>query len=430
MNPTWKERLIRLLRRSERYTKTDMVYLAKGNFWLNINRGVSILNGLIISIAFANLLTKEEYGTYAFALAFLGVFSMAQTTGLASGVGKGIARGEHYIIFDGLKRILPWSLLGAVLLASAGAYYLMMDNMTLGIVFVLGALVLPVSISTGIAKSFFSFKGDFDKLARFNLMRTPIMSGVLIIAAWLTHSALWVLVASILGNVILAYFLYRSMRKSYDFSHISERKEPFATKFAFHSGILSIFGYLSEQLDDILLWKFSGAAPVAVYTYATTPVRELRSLIENQSALALPKFAQKEFSEVKAILPLRIKQMYLVAVPLTILYVLCAPFLFSLLFPQYMDAVALSQLAALSLLAAPRKLMSTAISAHQKIKESYIMIVLPSAIRIVIALILIPFFGIKGAILALLISEAIEFVIFGILIKSLKDGTAAPISHA
>jgi O-antigen/teichoic acid export membrane protein len=414
-----KERIVRFLRWTEKYTKTDMVYFAKGNFWLNVNKVLSIINGLVLSVAFANLLTKEEYGTYAFALAFLGLFSMAQTTGIASGIGKAVARGEHYMLFEGLRRILPWSLFGSILLGISGGYYFINGNAMLGIVFALGALVLPASVSAGVAKSFFAFKGEFEKPAKYNLIRTPISTAILLFIAVLTRSTFWILIGNILLNVILAYFLYRIMRRSYDFSPQPVAHEKFASKFALHTGFLSIVSYLSEKLDQLLLWKLLGAAPVAVYTYAITPVREIRSMVENQSLLAMPKFAKKEFSEVRRALPFRIKQMYFLSVPLVVIYIFIAPKLFSVLFPQYIDAVALSQFAALSLLSSPRRLMAVAISAHQKIKESYVMIVLPNAIRIVIALVLIPLFGIKGAIAALLVSELIEYVILGLLVQML-----------
>jgi O-antigen/teichoic acid export membrane protein len=109
--------------------------------------------------------------------------------------------------------------------------------------------------------------------------------------------------------------------------------------------------------------------------------------------------------------------MYLIVIPLIILYVLFSPFIFKILFPQYISIVGLSQIAALSLLSAPRKLLSVAISAHQKIKESYIMIVLPNSIRIVLAVVFIPLWGISGAVAALLVSEIVDYGILGFLIR-------------
>lgn len=420
MTKTWKERLVRLLRWSEKYTKTDMVYFFKGNFWLNVNRGISVLNGLVLSAAFARLLTKEAYGTYAFALAFLGVFSMAQTTGLGNGIIKGVARKEHSIIFQALKKVLPWSLAGALILAFAAGYYFYKENVVLGTIFIVGAATLPISIHLGISKSFLSVKGDFERLAKFNTLRTPAMTIILLAVAFATKSPLWIVISHIIGNLLLASLLYRQMRKAYSFEPTGPETEPFNSKFAFHSGIISIFTYLSEKLDQILLWKFLGAAPVAIYTYATTPVRELRGMIENQTVLALPKFAKKEFSEVKTGLSLRVRQMYFVAVPMALCYVAAAPYIFRTLFPQYADATALSQLAALSLLAAPRRLISTAILAHQFVRENYITAILPNAARIVFAIVLIPAFGIKGAVIAFLCAELVDFATLGILLKTSK----------
>jgi len=414
----------RLLDKAQRLFKVDIRYVLRGNFWLNINRFTSVLNGLILSVAFAHLLTKEAYGTYAFALAVLGVFSAPQTTGLGSGILRGIGRGSESIIYEGMHRILPWSLGGTLLLGGTAIYYYVMGNTDLSIIFGLGSIVLPVSVCIGVAKSFFSLKGDFKQLATFNLFRTPFMTIALVIAAWFTQSALVILITNIIGNIILGSFLYLSMKRVYKTELSQPSTEKFNGRYAFHAGFLSIFSYLSEKLDSIILWKFLGAAPVAIYTYAMAPVRELKSLAENQSLLAIPKFIKKDFEEVRSNLAFRIKQIYVIVIPLILIYILAAPFIFKILFPQYLDSVWFSQLAALSLLSAPRRLISSAISAHQKIKESYIMIVLPNIIRIVLAVSLIPLFGIKGAIGALLISEVIDYGILGILINRPHETTS------
>ncbi|MFA6095238.1 MAG: oligosaccharide flippase family protein [Candidatus Paceibacterota bacterium] len=414
----------RFLDKAQKVFKVDIRYVIKGNFWLNVNRVISIANGLILSTAFARLLTKEDYGIYAFVLAIIGLISTPLTSGLGAGIIKGVSRGNHMIIFEGMKRILPWSIGGGALLVLVGGYYGIMGNATLAICVALGGLTLPVSVSNGIAKSFLSVKGDFDRLTRFNLWRTPLMTAILVIAAWASSSPLIILIASILGNTVISFSLYRNMRKSYSFDPQQTPSEGFASRFAFHSTILSMFGYLSEKIDNLLLWQLMGAAPVAAYTYATTPVRELRSLLENQSVLALPKFAQKELHEVRSNISRRIGQMYLIAIPLAGMYALFAPLIFRILFPQYIDVVPISQLAAISLLSAPRRLLNVSITAHQRVKESYITTIMPSMIRIILAMVFIPMFGITGAVIALLLTELSEYIILGILIKAAKPGTA------
>ncbi len=416
-----KSRLTPLLNRLERLLKVDIRHLLYGNLWLNINRATSVANGLILSVAFAHFLTREAYGTYAFALALLGLFSMPQTTALGAGMTKSVARGEDGAVLEGLRRIFPYSVAGAVLLGLVGLYYLYMGNITLAVTFLVGALALPLSVTNSSAKSVFGAKGNFGPLARFNAVRTPIMTATLVAVAWTTHSPLWILVANTLGGLVMSTFLYLEMRRLYKLNTISRHSGTFDARYALHGGILSMLSYLSDQLNGLLLWKFLGAAPVAIYTYAIAPVRELRALLENQSLIAISKFAQKDFSEVRANLLFRIRQMYIVAVPLTLIYVAAAPWIFHILFPQYHDAVLLSQVAALSLLSAPRRLISSAITAHQRIKDSYIMSITPSLARIVLAFALIPRWGIWGAVYALLLAEVAEYVALGILMKSYKS---------
>ena len=120
-----KKAVIKLLRYSEQYIKTDMVHFAKSNFWLNLNRGMGVLNGFALSIAFAHFLTKESYGTYAYVLAVLGLFSMPMSSGLGSGLAKPVARGHDAVIFDGMRAVLPWSIGGGVGLVLLGIYYLL-----------------------------------------------------------------------------------------------------------------------------------------------------------------------------------------------------------------------------------------------------------------------------------------------------------------
>lgn len=412
-----KNKLIRFLRFTEKYAKTDMVHFAKSNFWLNLNRGLSVVNGLALSVAFAHFLTKESYGTYAFVLAVLGLFSMPTSSALGAGIGKPVSRGHSPVIFEGMRAVLPWSLASGIGLCLVGGYYFFSGNNLLAISFVLGGIILPISVANGVAKSFLNSKGNFQLTAKFSLWRTPLMSVLLILTAYFTESAFYIIVVSILGNALLGLLLYTQVKKIYAAELSQPTEEKFPGKFAFHSAILSVFGYLSEKMDSILLWKFAGAAPVAIYNYALSPVREIRSVIETQGVIAAPKFAQKEFAHVRANISLRVRQMYIIALPLMILYMVAAPYIFKYMFPQYIEAVGLSQLLALSLLSAPRRLLSIAISAHQRIKDSYITSVLPNAIRLILMIILVPLYGIKGAAIALLAAEAVDYVILGILMK-------------
>ncbi|HEX9608834.1 MAG TPA: oligosaccharide flippase family protein, partial [Candidatus Paceibacterota bacterium] len=84
-----------VLRKSERYTKTDMVYLTKGGIWLSISQGVAMVTGLLVAIAFANLLTPETFGTYKFVLSLAGIIGAFSLTGMSTALIRSVANGQE-----------------------------------------------------------------------------------------------------------------------------------------------------------------------------------------------------------------------------------------------------------------------------------------------------------------------------------------------
>ena len=59
-----KQKIYRLLRWSERWTRTDMVYFTKGGFWLSLGQIFGSLAGLVLALIYANFLPKTTFGIY------------------------------------------------------------------------------------------------------------------------------------------------------------------------------------------------------------------------------------------------------------------------------------------------------------------------------------------------------------------------------
>ena len=98
-----KNRIYRLLRRSERHTKTDMVYLASGGFWLTVGQIISSAATFGLAIAFANLLPKETYGTYKFVLSIAGILTIFTLPGMVTSLTQAVARNFEGSVILALK---------------------------------------------------------------------------------------------------------------------------------------------------------------------------------------------------------------------------------------------------------------------------------------------------------------------------------------
>ena len=87
-----KTKIYKLLRWSEKYTKTDMVYLAKGASWLTSGQIISSFAIVLLAIAFANLIPRETYGTYKYVISVVGALSIFTLPGINTAVVQAVAR--------------------------------------------------------------------------------------------------------------------------------------------------------------------------------------------------------------------------------------------------------------------------------------------------------------------------------------------------
>src|SRR3989338_5672754 len=93
-----QDKIIQILRWSEKYTKTDMVYLASGHFWFAIGHGAAIGSGFLLTLGFANLLSPTEYGVYKYILAGAGLISTFTLGGIVQAIQRALARGYTNVI--------------------------------------------------------------------------------------------------------------------------------------------------------------------------------------------------------------------------------------------------------------------------------------------------------------------------------------------
>jgi O-antigen/teichoic acid export membrane protein len=96
--------------------------------------------------------------------------------------------------------------------------------------------------------------------------------------------------------------------------------------------------------------------------------------------------------------------MFLLMLPIVIVYCIFAPTLFTLLFPRYIDSVHYSQLYSLTLLVSAVLPLSI-LEAHVAIKEKYIISLASNITKIIVITLGIFYFGILGAIIARIISK-------------------------
>jgi len=99
------------LRWSEQYTRADMVYLAKGNFWQVLGQVVSSALSLALIFVFANYLPKETYGLYRYILSLAGILGIFTLSEMNQAIGQAVASGDGGVLRASVRYQLKWNTL-------------------------------------------------------------------------------------------------------------------------------------------------------------------------------------------------------------------------------------------------------------------------------------------------------------------------------
>ncbi|MDD4902661.1 MAG: oligosaccharide flippase family protein [Patescibacteria group bacterium] len=410
-----KQKLKSLLIWSQRWTKTDMIYAAKGGFWITFEKITFNALGAVSIIAFANLLSRESYGIYQYILSVAAMFSIFNLPGVDTALTFSVAAGREGSYFDAFKSKLKFGLIATLVSLSFSVYYFWHGNSVLGLSFAMVGVFLPIVEALYLYNSFLLGKKQFKHYSSNNIAEKIICSSLIIIALFFTKSVPLIILAFYVPRMLIRiYFIIKYWR----LFPPNKEKDSAVIGFGKHLTIMNVLGIVSSQIDNILVFQWLGAAPAAIYAFAITPISKMQDFIMgNINSLAMPKVGEKSELDLKRIIPKKVARLTLLILPLVAVYILAAPFIFKILLPQYAPAVIYTQILSLTLLFQPKSLFSLALTAQTKKKELYIANTLIPALKIILFFALLPFFGIWGMVAAIVFSEALSWLIFAILYK-------------
>ncbi len=397
-----KEKFVQFLRWSEKYTETDMLYIAKGSFWIVFGRIGILIIAVAKMIAFGRYADQEVYGTYTFILSMatiLGIFSLG---GINTSLIKAISQKKDGTLLLAIKEKLKFSLFGSFASLVASGWYLYNQNYPLAIAFLIVALFLPTQNVFSVFSSFWIGRQNFSKNSKYELLSAFLVASVTIPVIVLTNDPVLMVVALFGSQSLFNGILLSKTLKQKENNEVM----PEAISFGKNLTAMGAIALFASQVDKIILWKFFGPIPLAIYSFAQIPIQYIQGVIPI-GTLAFPKIGERDFKKIKEGLVKKFKKLFLLFFPLTISVIIIAPYAYKIVLPQYIDSVPYFQAFSLLLLFSPFAILSTSLLSEMKKKELYtIQIVMPFS-KIVFFLILIPFFGIWGIIISIILSELI-----------------------
>lgn len=397
-----KNPLISFLRWSERYTKTDMVYLASGGIWLAIAQTSASLAGFGLTVAFANLLPQESLGEYRYLMSGVLILTIFALPGIRSALTESTPkgfRGNLAVAFASMRR---WSMLGSLAAVSIAFYYLWNGNQGLALGFGVMAAAIPWLDSSAVYLEYLKALKEFRRVALYTLVTRFIGFVAIIIVAFLYPNHAWIILAAFLAGSILPNLFFHA-RTERVFTRPGDPIDPGLLRYARHLSIMAALSLLSMQLDKVFVWYFLGADELALFFIAYAIPQEAARFLAIVPALAFPKFSVAASGTVRqTLLPKIFLYAALIGI-LVIAYIVVAPFIFGLFFPQYLEAVPYSQALMIAAVASAFLPISTYFTAQKRTRILYFIAMFVPTIRIAATVAFIALYGLWGAVYALLL---------------------------
>ncbi len=343
-------------------------------------------------------------------------------------VFQAVARGFEGVFFRALKTKIKWGLLSAIASIAVATYYYINGNNTLSLSFVIIAGFLPLVDSFEIyhailkGKKLFSLSSIYGSLSQVGsvvaLIITILITQNLFIIL-LVYFASWTLIRSAFFIITIKNY---PPNQNYDHETIGYGKR---------TSFINVLDSLVSSVDGILIFHYLGAVNLAIYSFAIAPISQIKSLAGQLSTLAMPKLATRSSEEINGPLKKRFFSLFVTGLTISFLYIIAAPYIYQIFFPQYLDAMFFSQIFSITIaLALPQTIFGAAISSKLTLIPPKMLYLwnLPGVIFLFFALIFVIKLGILGVVISRLISLIAGLVVNLIVWNKIKKVEAMNLS--
>jgi O-antigen/teichoic acid export membrane protein len=411
-----KERARSALRWSEKYTKTDMVYLASGGFWLSAGQAASFFFSFLLSIAFANLLSKEVFGDYRYILSLAGALSALTLTGMNAAVTQAVAKGHEGILRASIPLQLKWSILFTFFAVGLAVYYFISGAPVFAYAMVIIGVLYPILSTYNTFVAFLNGKKNFKKIGIYSACIAIASAGSVLVAIFLRANLLTLIFCYYFSMAAINIYLYKKVLRD---ERPNSESDQAAISYGKHLSFASFLTTVSQQIESIIVYLYLGGGAVAAYYFIAVLPDHFRQAFRSINTLALPKFAQRDFYDIRKMALKKMGTVLLVTIFIAIIYAIFAPFIFHIFFPGYSDLVGLTRVYGFSVILVAAMIPMSIFVAKGFIKESYVLSAGTSFFKILFSLLGVYFGGLPGLVWALLI-YALFYVAFSFLLLILK----------
>jgi O-antigen/teichoic acid export membrane protein len=397
----------RILDRLQTSLRIDIRYIARGGFWLAVGNGASSLVLFLLSIAFANLLTKEMFGEYKYILSISGLLASLTLTGTNTSITQAVARGFEGTYVRSIFWQLKWSAFYTLATLATAVYYLVIGNTVIGASLLVISILNPISFAFNTYVAFLNGKKDFKRLSQYNFISSTFVATASCVAMFISPETFLLIVVNTCANALIHLYLHYRTLSAYQPNAVVDQT---AFSYAKHLSLINILGTIASQIDNVLIFHFFGAKDLAIYAFATLLPDRLRGFSKILQNLAIPQYARRTKEEIREGFAEKLLKYIFILALISLAYIFVAPFMFGIFFPAYTESIRLSQLYAVSFVASASSIPVALMLAQRQKRNLYFFSATGSLFQIGITSALVPLFGLQGAIIGKILGLSYNLV--------------------
>ncbi len=373
--------------------------------------------GLVTTYFLTRTLSKAEFGEYHFILNFVGILTVFSLKELNNAVMQSVARGFAGTFRASLVYSLLGSVGGAAILLSLGLWFFYQHQSDLGLGFVIAAALFTLTHGLTQWKGAKMGHGDFAGFTRYEGICSIVMHMAIVGSIFAVPHNYVLPLALLLGvpallNVVTTLLILRQTPKV---ARVEKKSIRYGTRTSFYAALQ----IAAKHIDKLFLFLFLSPVALATYVAADRIADLLATFIQDVAAVLGPRFASR--GGYTRPLDRTLKYFsWMVGATLVVFAFTGMPWLLTAIFSdRYADAVPYGQ----------ALICAVAIGNLATLRFRYIrsnldgtsvrtVALITSGTRVAAALILIPLFGIIGAVIAAFSYRISLAVAVGYLIKS------------
>lgn len=394
----------------------DRRRLYEGVAFIALLRVCQLVAGLAATYFLARSMSKDAFGEYNMVLNTVGILTIFSLSGLNNSLMQAVARGYAGTYRATVPIAFGSSFIGSAVLAVMGVWYLQQAQAQMGQALLTAALLFPFAHGLVQWKSIITGGERFGKLLVHDGATSIVTYGSVIGAVYLypgqyVFPIVLTLAVPALYNVILTATHLRQIPPR---APVEQQNIRYGITTSVYSGL----GAIGANVDRVLLFWFLSPTALAVFVAAGRVPDLLSGIMQDVSAVLAPRLAKQLSYTSRLDRVFRLLSLLYGAV--IVLFAFTAmPFVVTFLFgDNYADAIPYAQALACSVVAGNlANLRFRFVRSRVDARGFRDVTLVSSGIRLVAFAILVPSFGLVGAVIAIFLYRLALMGIVQIVIK-------------